>query len=455
MTFSSNGYTRCELASTQAAYCWGDNTFGQVGDGSTVNRSVPTPVGGGVSFASLANGMADHACGLTAGGSAFCWGSNAYGQLGDGTTTDRRAPVAVTGGQTFTRLVVSLNATCGLTGAGAIICWGASGYGLYGDGVLGTVHLAPTAVSAGGKTFTSVSLGPQHACAVATGGAMYCWGNNVNGQVGDGTFIARSAPTALNDGRSYSSVSAGSSHTCALTTAGAAFCWGSGANGQLGAGSIASSSKPVAVSGGLTFSAIGAGNSSHTCALTAAGAVYCWGNNANNQLGDGTAIQRLVPTQVLSSVAFASISIRNFSGCGRNAAGQPFCWGYNGFGQIGDGTFTQRVAPVAVTWVEGAVSTPVSLVVNGGNNQTATVSTAVAVAPSVLVRDFQGNAVSGVSVTFAVRSGGGSVTSATVLTNAGGVATLGSWTLGAPAGQNVLAATAVGLPTVIFTATGQ
>ena len=455
VTFSNNGYTRCELSSTQAAYCWGDNTFGQVGDGTTVNRSVPTLVGGALSFASLADGKADHACGLTAGGQAYCWGSNAFGQLGDGTTTDRTGPVAVGGGLTFTKLAVSLNASCGLTAGGVMRCWGSAGYGLYGDGVQGAVRLAPTVVSTGGVTFTSIALGRQHVCAVATGGAIYCWGNNVNGQIGDGTFITRTAPAALNDGRTYSSVAAGTSQTCGLTTGGAAFCWGAGASGQLGTGTTASTSTPLAVAGGLTFSAIAASNSSHSCGLTAAGSMYCWGNNGNNQLGDGTPTQRLVPTPVLTSVVFASMSVRNFSSCGRNAAGQPYCWGYNGFGQIGDASFTQRAAPVAVSWIEGVATTAVSLIVNSGNNQTATVGTALAVAPSVIVRDFAGTAVSGVSVTFTVKSGGGSVVTATVLTNASGIATLGSWIVGAGAGQNTLAATAAGLPTVVFTATGQ
>ena len=238
-------------------------------------------------------------------------------------------------------------------------------------------------------------------------------------------------------------------------TAGAAFCWGAGSSGQLGNGSTGTNNTPSAVSGGLTFTSISAGNSSHTCALAAGGQAYCWGNNGNNQLGDGSATARLVPMPVLSSVVFTTLSVRNFSSCGRNAAGQPYCWGYNGFGQLGDASFTQRAAPVAVSWIEGAAATPVSLLANSGNNQTATVGTAVPSRPSVLVRDFAGNPVAGVSVTFAVVSGGGSVTSATVLTNASGIATVGNWTLGAVAGPNTMTATAPGLPTVLFSATGQ
>src|SRR6185369_4544186 len=146
-TGPDNGSTQCELLTTGAAHCWGDNSHGQVGDGTTMNRSRPTAVNGGLLFASLAEGSADHACGLTASGQAYCWGANGFGQLGDGTITDRTAPVAVSGGLTFTQLAVSTTATCGLSSSGALTCWGWAGYGLYGDGVfatMGTIRTTPT-----------------------------------------------------------------------------------------------------------------------------------------------------------------------------------------------------------------------------------------------------------------------------------------------------------------------
>src|SRR5205085_8860449 len=130
-------------------------------------------------------GVADHACGLTAAGAAYCWGSNAFGQLGDGTTINKSQPTAVPGAPAFSQLAVGAYDTCGRTSAGAIYCWGWSGYSLFGDNVLGTLRLAPTAVNTGGVTFQSISLGLQHACGIATSGSLYCWGAGGSGQLGD------------------------------------------------------------------------------------------------------------------------------------------------------------------------------------------------------------------------------------------------------------------------------
>ncbi len=463
-----NGHTRCELTSAGAAYCWGDNTNGQIGDGTTADRATPTPVTGGHTFASLAEGRADHACGLTATGRAYCWGANTYGQLGDGSTSDRSAPVLVGGGLTLAELWLSVTATCGLDAAGALYCWGWEGYGLFGDGEQGGIHTLPTAVDAGGVTFTDVAVGAEHACAVAVGGTMYCWGNGLSGRLGldEGIVVpTRTKPTAIQDGRSYSSVTAGRQHTCALTITGSALCWGSGANGQLGVGALGHCQGPCAVVGGLTFATITAGGSS-TCALTTHGQAYCWGYNGFGQLGDGTTAQRTSPTAVEGGIVFTTLSVRGGrfvpqsggggpTGCGRTPAGQPFCWGNNDLGQVGDGTFaTVRYVPTPVNWVEGLPGEAVSIVVSAGNNQSAPAGTAVAVNPSVVVRNYAGEPIEGVTVVFAIVSGGGSVTGASESTNAMGVATLASWMLGPTQGVNTLSATVGDLAPLVFSARG-
>lgn len=446
--------TRCELTSTGAAYCWGVNARGQVGNGTTSNVLVPTAVGGGNVFASLADGIGDHACGLTTGGAAFCWGANSFGQLGDGTTTDRAAPTAVSGGFTFTKLVLSNMTTCGLTTGGTIRCWGWASFGFFGDGALGTIQPTPTLVQTSGVTFTDISISTVNICGVASDASLYCWGANNYGQIGDASLTQRSAPVRVNDGRTYSSVALGYWYSCALTTTGAAFCWGYNGNGQLGDGTNTQRTQPTAVAGGLTFASITVGQN-FTCAVTVAGTAWCWGLNANGQLGDGTTTARNAPTAVLGGIAFASLRARNFTTCGRAIGGQPFCWGRGSSGQLGNGTTTGTASiPVPVTWVEGTPGVAASVVISAGNNQTATAGTNVGTAPSVLVRDFAGNAVSGTAVTFTVTSGGGSVTGGTATTNASGIATVGSWTLGATPGANTITATIAGVGTVKFTTTG-
>ena len=194
----AGGSHSCALRASGVAYCWGDNSVGELGDGTTTNRLVPTPVAGGLTFLSLSVGVR-FTCGMATGGAAYCWGDNAYGQLGDGTTTQRLVPTAVAGGLTF----ASVNAggpppstasaySCGVTTSGAAYCWGYNFYGNLGDGTT-TQRLVPNTV-AGGLTFADVRAGGGHTCGVTTSGAAYCWGNNGTGQLGDGTTTQRHVP---------------------------------------------------------------------------------------------------------------------------------------------------------------------------------------------------------------------------------------------------------------------
>ena len=184
---STSDNTHCELTTTGAAYCWGNGTLGQIGDGTNLSKNVPTVVSGGLSFTKLSDGFADHTCGITSSGQAYCWGANGFGQLGDGSTTDRNVPVAVAGGLSFARITVSLSASCGITTANTLVCWGSNGYSYIGDGKIGTVNLVPTPVTSGGVNFNRVAVGQSHVCAVATAGST----------AGDSTRAVRLRPACL------------------------------------------------------------------------------------------------------------------------------------------------------------------------------------------------------------------------------------------------------------------
>ena len=282
------GYHTCGVTTSGAAYCWGDNQVGQLGDGTTASRKSPALVLGGLSFAAVSTGRM-HSCGITTGGAAYCWGDNSDGQLGDGTTTQRGMPTAVLGGLTFVSIGVGVYHTCGVTTGGAAYCWGNDGSSLRSS--------SPLAVS-GGLTFATVSAG-DHTCGVTTAGAAYCWGDNFFAQLGDGTTTTRTSPVAVLGGLTFATVSAGVSHTCGVTTAGAAYCWGSNATGQLGDGTTTRHMSPVAVAGGLTFAVVSAGDGGpHTCGVTVDGAAYCWGDNGFGQLGDGAGLDSNVPVKV-------------------------------------------------------------------------------------------------------------------------------------------------------------
>ncbi len=340
----------CGVTTDSLAYCWGGNHSGQLGDGTTTSRLAPVAVKGGLRFRSVKAGE-NHSCGIAGNGRAFCWGSNGLGQLGDGTTgtASRLTPTAVQGGLSFRNVTAGDFYTCGVTTEDKAYCWGTGSRGQLGDGTVSDLpRRSPTPV-AGGIRFQSVSAGSRHTCGLSTVKRAYCWGYNDLGQLGDSTEInGRGAPVRVAGGRWYKSLDAGQFHTCAVTIESEAFCWGNGRDGQFGNGRAYLSFWPRKVAGGLLFRNVGAGGS-HSCGVSTNGRTYCWGFNSDGQLGDGTTTQRLTPALVVGGLQFASLSGGEFFSCGLTAGSQTYCWGSNQVGQLGDGTGTGRLRPVAVS----------------------------------------------------------------------------------------------------------
>lgn len=357
LSAGAGSYHTCRVNPQGIAFCWGLNIYGQLGNGSTTDSPIPVAVSGGLSFTAVAGGLFQ-TCGLTTGGTAYCWGFAANGRLGNGTTTGPQTcivgnfpwpcsmtPVAVSGGLSFTAVNAGNVHTCGLTTGGAAYCWGLNALGELGDGST-TDRSTPVAVL-GGLSFATLSAGTVHTCGLTTGGGVYCWGSNAHGQLGNGSTTDSPTPVAVSGGLSFTALSAGGDHTCGLTTGGAAYCWGSNGNGQLGNSSTTDRSSPVAVSGGLSFVTVSAGGV-HTCGLTTSGAAYCWGSNSNGQLGTGSTTDSPIPMAVSGGLSFATVSAGYLHTCGLTAGEAVYCWGYNFAGQLGDGTTTDRTSPVAV-----------------------------------------------------------------------------------------------------------
>jgi alpha-tubulin suppressor-like RCC1 family protein len=289
----------CGVTAAGAAYCWGSNDFGQLGSGSTVNASsVPVAVTGGLRFTGVSAG-GTHTCGVTTSGAAYCWGLNVNGRLGDGSTDASAVPVAVTGGFSYSQVIAAGVASgeghsCGLTTAGAAYCWGGNEFGQLGEG--SNSDKATPAPVTGEFTFSVVAGGAWHTCGITTSGVAYCWGANGHGQLGDGSNTYVSAPVAVAGGLMFSTMTAGAVHNCGVTQGGAAYCWGESEHGELGNGSTTASSVPVAVLGGLSFTTLAAGTF-HTCGISS-GTVYCWGLNSDGQLGEGSTSNSTVPLLV-------------------------------------------------------------------------------------------------------------------------------------------------------------
>lgn len=355
---ASGAQHTCTLSATGVVRCWGDNQYGQLGDNSTaIRRVLPVEVSGLAAGVAALTAGTDHTCALLVGGAVKCWGRNIAGQLGDGSTTDHSTPVDVVGlGSGVAAIDAGGFSSCALTTTGAVKCWGSNAYGQVGDGST-TDRSAPADVTSLSGGAAAISVGGSHACALSQAGAVQCWGNNVAGEVGDGTTTNRSAPVAvIGLGSGVASLSLGNYHSCALLVSGGVQCWGANDRGQLGDGSTVNSLSPIAVSGlSSGVSSIGTGFY-HACALIAGGAMRCWGYNQYGALGDGSSTTRTTPVDVAGLSGAAAVSPGALSTCVLMALGDVKCWGYNFFGQTGNGSTSQSAVPANVAWHTAGVA---------------------------------------------------------------------------------------------------
>jgi len=295
----------------------------------------------------------EHACAIMSNATVYCWGYNVEGETGTGLLNDTLASPVLISGLQASQLSAGGYHTCAIGSptvapyGAALSCWGYNAYGQLGTGSTGTSQPNPVNT---GQTFVSVTSGLAHTCAVLDSNApiVYCWGDNQYGEIGiDSSGSTYPAPHAVG---SYASVSAGGFHTCGMTTAGTAYCWGENTYGQLGTGSLSGNQiAPVAVQG-PQFQSITAGYQ-YTCGLTGGGAAYCWGYDSAGVLGNGQSSGSvLAPAAVSGGLTFASLalSVDGFHMCGLTTGGVAYCWGHNAFGQLGNAS-TQNVAtPVQV-----------------------------------------------------------------------------------------------------------
>jgi len=342
----------CALTSAGAARCWGDNLYGQLGSGNTPSYSnVPVAVSSLTSGVTEISTGAYHTCSRLSGGAAKCWGMNNFGQVGNSTNTNSNVPVDVSGLTSGVNGLKTENRhTCAVTSSGGVKCWGYNNAGQLGDG--STINRnAPVDVSGLSGAVKAATTGFQYSCALTSTGAVKCWGNNDQGQLGDGTNNASTTPvdvSGLSSG--VIAVQAGYNTTCAITSAGGVKCWGSNLYGQLGNGTSGGSSNvPLDVSG-LTSAvrSVDLGNT-HTCAVTSSGGVKCWGKNMRGQLGNGTDVNSNVPVDVSGLTSgVAAVNANNYSTCAVLSAGGVKCWGENEYGQLGNGSFANSNVPVDV-----------------------------------------------------------------------------------------------------------
>jgi alpha-tubulin suppressor-like RCC1 family protein len=371
---SAGGDHTCAVTSAGGAKCWGNGEFGDLGDGTETNKTTPVDVSGLSSGVTAISAGSVHTCALTSAGGAKCWGNDEFGELGDGTATNKTTPVEVSGLSSGVAAITTGEVdTCAVTSAGGAKCWGYNEYGELGDGTTGPETDEPEEVSGLTSGVAAISAGEFHTCAVTSAGGATCWGGNEGGDLGDGTERNRTTPvdvSGLSSG--VVAISAGGGQTCALTTAGGVECWGQNDSGQLGDGTTTDRTTPVDVTGLASGVVAISTGQNHTCALTSAGGVKCWGNGEHGQLGDGTETNKTTPVDVSGlSSGVTAISAGYDYTCALTSAGGAKCWGQNGSGQLGDGTTTKKTTPVDVSGLTGKAtptvkSTPSGLIAVGG-----------------------------------------------------------------------------------------
>jgi len=381
----------CALMTSGGVQCWGSNGNGQLGNGSTTDSSTPVAVTNltGNVVAIVAGGY--HTCALTSTGVVQCWGQNSQGQLGNGSTTDSSSPVTVTNLPSgVTAIVAGYRHTCALVGAGGVLCWGYNIYGQLGDGSNSNSSLPGPVASLSGS-LAKIAAGKYQTCVLNGVGSMQCWGWNSSGQLGNGTTANSTTPvTALPSG--VAMMAMGSTQTCVLTAFGGVQCFGANSSGQLGNGTTASSLTPVAVNGFSTAVAVAtrsvvingsnvaepggtfASGYGHTCAMTNAGGVQCWGQNDHGQLGNGSTTNSSTPipvTNLAVGVAAIAASSDSLHTCALTTAGGAQCWGLNNQGELGNGSNTDSSVPVGVTNLASGVAALAT-----GNGHTCALTTA-------------------------------------------------------------------------------
>ena len=363
-------YTTCALDPNGQTYCWGLNTrfleYGEVRELSAHPVAVSIP-----RLGALSSGIAQHTCGLTTDRVALCWGRGFFGEMGRGAPADTgNTPGEVTGGHTWASISVGRILTCGLATTGDIYCWGLNQRGELGDTAIasGTTIHTPSKVI-GGLTFKAVAAGWLHNCGITTSNAAYCWGDNANGQLGNGAPDTDNHPNPVlvSGAQQFRQLALSARATCGITVDDRLFCWGYNGTGQLGDGTTTQRSEPTPVAPNLRFTAVSLssgftggigpetvvptghtqGGVAHGCAISTSQDLYCWGWNGAGQLGTGSFINTVTPTLVSGGIKFTTVALGGPYSCGQSTTG-IYCWGANFYGQVGNSSFVDVTAPVKV-----------------------------------------------------------------------------------------------------------
>jgi alpha-tubulin suppressor-like RCC1 family protein len=352
-TITAGSLSSCAISPTARIYCWGSDAFSSLGTGPG-DGSTPVPVEVPASEVwRTVSAFAGHACAVNDDAAGYCWGDNNYGEIGNGTQFTRpETPAAVSGGHLWKTIVAGSSVSCGLTQSDDAYCWGRGTLGRLGNG-LNALSTTPSQVI-GGHKFSKLALGTALACGLAAGGDAYCWGAGALGSIpapgGDGSTAT---PLAVQGGHHFVDLALTFNTGCALTAQGAVWCWGQNGAGELGPGAPDFAATPILLGHLPAFTRL-FGGPTHFCGLTAAGEATCWGPGGDGQLGApatescGSTPCSRTGVVVAGGHRFVTLATAPAHTCGVTVGGGAWCWGSGGAGQLGDGEGTSSAIPVLV-----------------------------------------------------------------------------------------------------------
>jgi alpha-tubulin suppressor-like RCC1 family protein len=376
----------CALKADGSAACWGNNTSGEVGDGTTVTKVITTAVtgltdavaisaGGSANASTAGNLYRGRTCALKANGSAVCWGDKGYAASGSGQV--QAIPTAFAGLTDTAAISMGGDHTCALKASGAVACWGNNSVAQIGNGTVGGVQTSLVQVITPNGPLTdvlSVSTGSRHTCAVKNDKTVACWGDNSEGQLGNSINtginlnLSNPTPTTVIGLTDVNAVTTGLDYSCAVKTDNTVACWGSNFSGALGSAvnlvTFNSNPTPTLIAGLVDVAAL---NSSygHNCALKKDSTVVCWGSNLRGQLGNGINVNvvnqpNATPTLVVGLTDVAAVSVSGGHTCAVKKDNTVECWGWNRYGQLGSvtnaGTDTANPTPSLVAGLTDATA---------------------------------------------------------------------------------------------------
>ena len=348
----SDDFSSVPHAVTSLAYSWGVAGYGQLGDNTTANKSSPVSVAGGfIDWCQVSAGNA-HSLGVRQNGTAWGWGCNGEGRLGDNTTVNKSSPVSVVGGFTdWCQISAGSGHSLGVRTGGTLYAWGQNCFGKLGDNTV-VSKSSPVSVIGGFTDWCQVSAGGEQSLAVRQNGTAWSWGSGYCGQLGDNTFTSKSSPVSVIGGfTDWCQVSAGTnSFSLAVRQNGTAWAWGCSGNGRLGNDNPGTNQQsPVSVVGGFTdWCQISAGSIS-SLAVRQNGTAWAWGSGSYGKLGDNSTTTRSSPVSVIGGYTdWCQIAAGNSFSLAVRTNGTAWAWGYGSYGRLGNNCTTNRSSPVSV-----------------------------------------------------------------------------------------------------------